>query len=268
MEDIEEGEVLATIPKTALINVKQNLLVHEYPNLKHYLMRLPHWDALIIILLYELRNKEQSQWLEYIDVLPQKGFNQLMFWSPNELNLLQPSYVLERVGKDAAEEMYHKTLDIVKDLKIDGLPDLTFDDYNVIATIIMSYSFDVELTKQEEKEVRNQLGVTNEKEDEGVDDDEEVPDLVKHEHETRNGTGEVKSLLERNGIPLDDDEENDESVALEDIEGSVEEDDEKMDSKKKKKKKKTTKVVTRKTLGLRKFSMMDALNQWYHWLIL
>ncbi|KAI5969534.1 RMS1 [Candida margitis] len=204
LKDIKEGEILATIPKTALINVQQNLLICEHPNLKHYLMRLSHWDALIIILLFELRNKEQSQWLKYINVLPQKGFNQLMFWSQNELNLLQPSYVIERVGKEAADEMYHKALDIIKELKIDELDEVAFDEYNVVATIIMSYSFDVELTKEEEKDVREQLGEAEQEEDRNFDEGEEVPELVQHGHGSHNGTTEVKSLLERNGIPLDE----------------------------------------------------------------
>ena len=208
LDNIKEGEVLATIPKTTLINVKHNLLVDNFPNLKHYLMRLPHWEALIIILLYELLNKQQSPWLEYINVLPQLGFDQLMFWSSNELNLLQPSCVLNRVGKEAAKEMFHKILDIVKDLKIEGLSDVTFEEYNTVATLIMSYSFDVELTKQEEKEMKTQLGVADEENEDGFDDeDDDVPELVQHGNNSNTDAADVKTLLERNGIPLDEAEE-------------------------------------------------------------
>ncbi|KAI5956444.1 RKM4 [Candida jiufengensis] len=167
LQDIKNGEILAKIPKNILINLKQNLIIENFPCLKQKIIRLNHWDSLIIILSYEIRHKDKSKWKDYLKILPscKSDFNQLMFWDSNELNMLQPSYILERIGKDSAKKMFEQIKKIIEELKITELQDLTFDEYNIIATLIMSYSFDVELTDDEENQLINEQLKTDSQED-------------------------------------------------------------------------------------------------------
>ncbi|CAK9441778.1 uncharacterized protein LODBEIA_P56460 [Lodderomyces beijingensis] len=154
-ENLEADEVIATIPKSVLVNVTQNSLVKDYPHLEYELVHLNHWDGLIITLLYEFRRRGESRWASYLDVLPTSHFNQLMWWNSNELNMLQPSCILERIGKDSALKMFERILKIINRLQITELNDVTTEQYNVVATLIMSYSFDVEITDAEEEKLED-----------------------------------------------------------------------------------------------------------------
>ena len=73
-------------------------------------------------------------------------FNQLMFWTDAELKLLSPSLIVERVGKDVAEGVYEKLFPayVSQQLQLPELAEVTLQTYNRVASIIMSYSFDVE----------------------------------------------------------------------------------------------------------------------------
>ncbi|KAI3403349.2 RKM4 [Candida oxycetoniae] len=176
LEDISEGEVIATIPKSILLNVTQNSLITKYPHLQYKLLHLDHWDALIIILLYELQCEIESKWKAYLQVLPRQNFNQLIFWSDDELNSLQPSFILDRVGKDSAMKMFERISKVINELGIKELENVCFEKYNVVATLIMSYSFDVETTEEEEAKIEEKLlgGRTGEeKEEEEMDKDDE-----------------------------------------------------------------------------------------------
>lgn len=149
--DIEEDEELFCIPREAIINIDNCSLAKENPKSLDKLLNLNQWESLIILLLYELKVKgEESRWNDYFKTLPIKDtqnyqFNQLMFWSQEQLEELSPSLIIDRIGKDEAENMFNELFPkVVNDLNIPELSEVTIDEYHKVASLIMSYSFDVE----------------------------------------------------------------------------------------------------------------------------
>ncbi|CUM51429.1 unnamed protein product [Debaryomyces tyrocola] len=170
-EDIEEDEELFSIPRETIINIDNCSLTKTNSKARDVLLGLNQWEALIIVLLYELKvNGDKSKWSAYFNTLPIKDtqnykFNQLMFWSQEQLDDLLPSLIIDRIGKDEAEAMYNKLFPkVVEDLNIQELFDVTLEEYHKVASLIMSYSFDVERPE------------FNQAEDDGAEDDEEEDD--------------------------------------------------------------------------------------------
>lgn len=158
-EDIEADEELFTIPRSIIINVENCGLIRDYPDLSKKFVDLNHWESLIIILMYEIKAKGSSSfWAPYFNILPINDeenytFNQLVFWNDEELSHLKPSLILERIGKDMSEVMFSKLYPIiVEEMELSMLKNITIDDYNKVASIIMSYSFDVDNGADEEDE--------------------------------------------------------------------------------------------------------------------
>ncbi|RLV95112.1 Ribosomal lysine N-methyltransferase 4 [Spathaspora sp. JA1] len=146
LEDISIDETLFTIPDKILLNSANNSLILDQPEISDKLAGLENeWDALILVLLYEWKGKESSKWMNYLNVLPDLNypFDELLFWNEEELERLKPSGILERVGKDKTVEMYERLVGFVHDWNIEKLKGMTMDEFTKIATIIMSYSFDV-----------------------------------------------------------------------------------------------------------------------------
>ncbi|EDK39245.2 hypothetical protein PGUG_03343 [Meyerozyma guilliermondii ATCC 6260] len=151
-EDIVPEEELFSIPRSSILNVENSQLLVDKPDIRDNLLALTHWEQLTIVLLYELEVlKSKSRWVPYFNVLPIKDtdnleFNQLMFWTDAELKLLSPSLIVERVGKDVAEGVYEKLFPayVSQQLQLPELAEVTLQTYNQVASIIMSYSFDVE----------------------------------------------------------------------------------------------------------------------------
>lgn len=177
--DIAEDEALFTLPRSVIINRENCSLVLDIPLFKEKLSELNHWESLIIVLLYELKVKgDSSRWSPYFNILPVVDFknytyNQLAFWLEGELKELLPSLILERVGKDMAQEMYAKLCPIVQELGLKELEGFTLEEYHRIASLIMSYSFDVEKGDDEDEE---EVEDEDEEEDE-VDEDNDNSNL-------------------------------------------------------------------------------------------
>jgi SET domain-containing protein 6 len=118
---------------------------------------------LILVLIFETR--PESPWKAYIDLLPTE-FNSLMFWTPDELKELKGSAVLEKIGKEDAETMFlEKLLPVVRENESvfsntslaavpEGVPFEThfLNTAHRMASVILSYSFDLVVPGQEEEE--------------------------------------------------------------------------------------------------------------------
>ncbi|EER33889.1 predicted protein [Candida tropicalis MYA-3404] len=178
-EDIEANEQLFTLPRSVLINVVNNSLIEKYPNVQDNLKSMDQWLSLIIILSYEF--KFGNKWKNYFNIIPDE-FNQLIYWKNEELKDLEPSCILERIGKENNLNMYNQIIKIIDDLKIVELQgQLSVEEYNKIATIIMSYSFDVEVPKpksgsRQDKEHHEDKFEEKEEEDDDEDEDEDEED--------------------------------------------------------------------------------------------
>lgn len=171
LEDIEEGEVLFTIPRSSILAVDSvnpeltpeiSKLFKESPLVK----QLDTWMALILYMMIRIKDDE---FRPYYDVLPQK-LNTLMYWDEKEVKeLLKGSTVVDRIGKEGAEESYHNLLKPIFEENKEFFKDIdtSIEQYHRMGSLIMAYSFDVEKVTSEE----------NEEEDE--DEDEEEDETVK-----------------------------------------------------------------------------------------
>lgn len=109
-------------------------------------------------MLYEYLNGNASNWSAYFGVLPTQ-FNTLMFWTEDELAELQASSVVDKVGKESADEMFLEQLVPViqefSELFFAGDPrakqkaeemrsPASLELMHKMGSLIMAYAFDIE----------------------------------------------------------------------------------------------------------------------------
>jgi SET domain-containing protein 6 len=130
-----------------------------------------NWIALILVMIYEYLKGDKSRWKRYFDVLPTE-FDTLMWWSDKELDWLQASSIIPKIGKEEADSTFRaRILPVVKNHpKVffpEGSQRLSEDELILLAhrigSTIMAYAFDME----NDDEDGNQ-----EEEDEWVEDKE------------------------------------------------------------------------------------------------
>lgn len=147
-DDIAQDEVLFELSRDLVINVESSSLGAISQDSKEFLISLNQWEALVLCLSYELFLGEKSKWKDYLKLLPSEtsDFHTLMFWTPKQVETLRPSLVVDRIGKDSAEKMYHRMVpDYCNRLGVPELASyLTLSKFHSVASLIMSYSFDVE----------------------------------------------------------------------------------------------------------------------------
>ncbi|ODV82870.1 hypothetical protein CANARDRAFT_30510 [[Candida] arabinofermentans NRRL YB-2248] len=197
-DDIAKDEVLFELSRDTILNVDTASLSSLKDGNRDILNSLNQWESLILCFSYELMIDVRSKWFHYFKVLPNE-FQSLMFWSQDDLDSLKPSNVLNRIGKEAAEEMYAKLVpDYCVKLGCKELGDfLTLEKFHVVATLIMSYSFDVDHPEEVEDDEEEEGEEEEEQaEEEHVHEDEEDED--EHNHQDDDDDGD------------DDDEEEDE----------------------------------------------------------
>lgn len=179
LQDIEEDEVVFKIPRSVLLNAENCSLVKDYPEIEAGLLKLGQWEALILVVMYEWKvKKTSSRWAPYFDVLPLNDtenykFNQLIFWTDAELGKLAPSLIVDRIGRESAKNMYNNLFPkiAVYSLGIVELKDVSLQEFNFVATVIMSYSFDVENAKENDEDEDS-----GEEDDLNNDNDDSVKD--------------------------------------------------------------------------------------------
>ncbi|GMM47622.1 ribosomal lysine N-methyltransferase [Pichia kluyveri] len=185
VEDIKAGESLFELSRDAIFNVETASILNLNDNVHDVLLSLTQWQALIICLAYEWYLNENSKLLPYLNVLPLKSddYNTLMYWNDEELQYLKPSGVLSRIGRNSAEEMYSILVaDIIPNqIKSNELAEfLTLEKFHIIASLILSYSFDVEHPEEVENDDED---VEGEEEIEREDGEEEHVEGEEHENE-------------------------------------------------------------------------------------
>ncbi|OWB55995.1 methyltransferase activity protein [[Candida] boidinii] len=197
--DIEQDETIFEISRDKILNVETSQLATlNDGNNKQILLNLGQWECLILCLSYELMIGEQSKWSDYFKVM-NKTFNTLVYWSDEELEYLKPSLVLDRIGKQQAEDMY-KVLQgvITNDLKLAEFAKyLTLEKFHAVANLIMSYSFDADHAEQNE-------------DDEEEDEDEEAEEEIESHHDHEQEAEEAEEVEEVEDVQNNDEEEEDE----------------------------------------------------------
>ncbi|KAI7872447.1 hypothetical protein BDF14DRAFT_1753557 [Spinellus fusiger] len=169
--DIKEGEVLFSLPRNILLTPLHSSL-RSLQGMDVILDSLKGWSVLILCLMYESQKKD-SFWKPYFDVLS-TSFSTPMFWSEEELKMLQGTAIVDKIGKQDAEAMFES--DILPIIK--GHPDIfdesihTVDLFHTCGSLVMAYSFTDELgmnpTKKENEDKEDE-----DKEDEDEDEEDE-----------------------------------------------------------------------------------------------
>ncbi|KAJ5302171.1 hypothetical protein N7508_007034 [Penicillium antarcticum] len=158
--NIPEGDELFSIPRGVVLAVQNSELKTL---LGQDVEQLGPWLSLMLVMLYEYLQGEKSRWAPYFRVLPSR-FDTLMFWSPAELNELQASTIVEKIGREGAEQsILEKIAPVVK-----GNPALfppphgvaSFDGdagagallelAHVMGSLIMAYAFDIEKAEDDD----------------------------------------------------------------------------------------------------------------------
>ncbi|KAL2844632.1 hypothetical protein BJX68DRAFT_257040 [Aspergillus pseudodeflectus] len=160
--DIVEGEELFTIPRDLVLSTHSSKLSHL---LSQNLEELGPWLALMLVMMYEFLQGDASTWAPYFKVLP-RSFDTLMFWSEEELAELQGSAVMDKIGKQGAEDLILGSIaPIVRSNPalfppIEGLASYDGDAgtqvllnlAHTMGSLIMAYAFDVEKPENEERD--------------------------------------------------------------------------------------------------------------------
>ncbi|KAJ5719648.1 hypothetical protein N7493_007226 [Penicillium malachiteum] len=166
--NIAEGEELFSIPRSLIIAVQNSDLKGLLPQ---DVESLGPWLSLMLVMLYEYLRGPQSRWAPYFRVLPSR-FDTLMFWSEAELKELQASAIVDKIGKQGADQSIIDSIAPIVRANpalfppVNGLA--SYDDdagtaallemAHIMGSLIMAYAFDIEKAEDDE--------------DEGGDDDE------------------------------------------------------------------------------------------------
>jgi SET domain-containing protein 6 len=159
--DIEEGEELFSIPRNIILTVQNSRLNNHIPQ---ELAELGPWLSLILVMIHENLLRDQSIWKQYFHVLPTE-FDTLMFWTGQELSSLQASAILDKIGKQEAEQSILETLlPVVRSHAhlFPPTPEIPSFDGDAgaksllqmahrMGSLIMAYAFDIEKGEDEEE---------------------------------------------------------------------------------------------------------------------
>jgi N-lysine methyltransferase SETD6 len=94
------------VPRTLVLSKTNSELASKIPDA---FADLGPWYSLILIIIYEYLRRDTSSWFPYLQLLP-TTFDTLMFWTPDELAQLHGSAVVNKVGKESAEENWANTI--------------------------------------------------------------------------------------------------------------------------------------------------------------
>lgn len=129
-------------------------------------------------MIYEFLQGDQSTWTPYFTVLPRE-FDTLMFWSDEELKELQGSAIIDRIGKQGADE---SILEMIAPIvranpslfpPVDGLSSYEGSEgtktllslAHMMGSLIMAYAFDIEKPEDEDGEGDDESGYMTDEEE-------------------------------------------------------------------------------------------------------
>lgn len=160
--NIPEGEELFSIPRSLILAVQNSDLKSLLPQ---DVEALGPWLSLMLVMLYEYLRGPQSRWAPYFRVLPTR-FDTLMFWTQTELSELQGSAIVDKIGKQGADEsILNSIAPIVRANPalfppVNGLASYDGDAgtaallelAHIMGSLIMAYAFDIEKAEDDEDE--------------------------------------------------------------------------------------------------------------------
>lgn len=150
LADLEADEELFAVPRSIVLAASTSSIP---PEVLQGLDEHGTWPPLIVTIIYEYLRGSDSPWFPYFLVLP-TSFDSLMFWSDAELQHLQASAVVHKIGKSGAEASWKETIIPTMLRYPDLFPVGGADDASRTAkliqlahmagSLIMAYAFDID----------------------------------------------------------------------------------------------------------------------------
>ncbi|KAG5639450.1 hypothetical protein H0H81_001572 [Sphagnurus paluster] len=174
LKDIPEEHVLFSIPRSLTLSTRTSSLPPRLGIDVWKRMKMDQgWTGLILCMMWESANGNSSSWSEYFNILPAR-FDTPMFWSDVDLAELHGTSVVEKLGREEAEQSYtEKMLPVIQ-----SRPDLfppekiehySLANYHLMGSRILSRSFNVE--KWESEEGQSQPNESIDTREDGMDVD-------------------------------------------------------------------------------------------------
>lgn len=148
VDDIAEDEELFSIPRQSILTAETSgLSVDVTIGIED------PWLSLILAMAFESQLGSVSKWAPYFKVLPDE-FDTLMYWTNGELEWLQGSTVIDKIGRKSADRTFTDQLIPVVRSHEDTFKANDLADTDLLAmfhrmgSIIMAYAFDLEDSAQ------------------------------------------------------------------------------------------------------------------------
>lgn len=150
LQDIPENHTIFMLPRSLTLSTQTSSLPSAFGFeewRKHKLHK--GWAGLILCMMWEEAQGNQGKWITYLASLPTQ-FDTPIFWSDEELQELQGTAVVDKIGRDEAERDYHEKLTPAIKTRPDLFPSdqidtwYTLHQYHITGSRILSRSFNVE----------------------------------------------------------------------------------------------------------------------------
>ncbi|KAG1848214.1 SET domain-containing protein [Suillus tomentosus] len=150
LQDIPENHTIFTLPRSLTLSTQTSSLPSAFGFeewRKHKLHK--GWAGLILCMMWEEAQGNQGKWITYLASLPRQ-FDTPIFWSDEELQELQGTAAVDKIGRDEAERDYHEKLTPAIKTRPDLFPSdqidtwYTLHQYHITGSRILSRSFNVE----------------------------------------------------------------------------------------------------------------------------
>ncbi len=175
--DISADEELFAVPRSLVLRKVNSEIYSKIPD---SIADLGPWDSLILVIVYEYLRHDASPWFPYLQLLPTR-FDTLMFWTPDELSELQGSAVVDKIGRQSAEENWSNAIlpTMLRDVGLFPLPTINADERkrrllelaHMAGSMIMAYAFDMD----EEGSIGSEDDGQNKGDSDLTEDDEDNP---------------------------------------------------------------------------------------------
>ncbi|KAF8517662.1 hypothetical protein JB92DRAFT_2905584 [Gautieria morchelliformis] len=158
LQDIKEGTVLFTLPRSLTLSMRTSSLPSKFGEREWKKYRLDKgWVGLILCMLWEDHAGEHGFWAGYLNLLPDQ-FQTPMFWNTDDLEELRGTSIYDKVGRAEAEKDYYDKLLPALNSRPDIFPAAAIDDYyclqryHIMGSRILSRSFHVERWRGEDED--------------------------------------------------------------------------------------------------------------------
>ncbi|KAJ3544364.1 hypothetical protein NMY22_g2810 [Coprinellus aureogranulatus] len=150
LKDIEEGHILFSIPRDLTLSTRTSALPALF-GLENWQKFGLHegWSGLILSMMWEAAQGPKSKWAGYFSILP-ASFDTPMFWDAPDLAELKGTSIVEKLGKEDAENEYRTKLIPAVESRADLFPPAdhatyySLETFHIMGSRILSRSFSVE----------------------------------------------------------------------------------------------------------------------------